>query len=99
MLSNYRDETIDEKYIERKNMVDNKSFIGLAEKDVIELLGEPGYKYTNRENEKIYTYGAGTIYEEWFWGKCYSTKYYQLNILFDENGIAKYASIKDITDL
>lgn len=96
MLSNYRDEIIDEKYIEIKNMVDNESLIGLSKEQIEELLGEKTDKY---KDEDVYYYSAGTIYEEWFWGKCYSTKYYRLYIWFDENGIVKDASIKDITDL
>lgn len=100
MLSNYRSEKIDEKYVERKEIVDNESLIGLSEEQVVALLGEPGYKYTDtRRKLTFYEYGAGTILEQWFWGKCYTTKYYRLTILFDENGIAKIASIEDITDL
>lgn len=100
MLSNYRNETIDEKYIKINEIVNNESLIGLSEDEVVELLGEPGYKFTDdRQGFTFYEYGAGTIFEEWFWGRCYQTKYYRLTILFDKNGIAKIASIKDITDL
>ncbi len=100
MLINYRSETIDEKYIKINEIVNNESLIGLSEEEVVELLGEPGDKFTdNRLGFTFYEYGAGTIFEEWFWGKCYQTKYYRLTILFDKNGIAKRASIKDITDL
>lgn len=41
MLYNYKNETIDNLYIKMKEMVDNKSLIGLSEEEVIELLGEP----------------------------------------------------------
>ena len=100
ILINYRSETIDEKYIKINEIVNNESLIGLSEEEVVELLGEPGDKFTdNRLGFTFYEYGAGTIFEEWFWGKCYQTKYYRLTILFDKNGIAKRASIKDITDL
>ena len=100
VLSNYRNETIDEKYIKLNEIVNNESLIGLSEDEVVELLGKPGYIDTDpRQGFTFYEYGAGTIYEEWFWGKCYKTKYYRLTILFDKNGIAKIASIKDITDL
>lgn len=100
MLSNYRNETIDEKYIKINEIVNNESLIGLPEEKVVELLGEPGRKSTDtRVGFTFYEYDAGTIFEEWFWGKCYQTKYYRLNIVFDENGIAKNASIEDITEL
>ena len=98
MLSNYRDEIIDEKYIERNEMVNNKSLIGLSEEGVIALLGEPANKYTYQlsgKNYIKYNYSAGTIREEWLWGECYSTKYYVLDITFDENGIVKSACIKE----
>lgn len=95
VLGTYKDETIDDLYIERKEMVDNKSLIGLSEEVVVELLGEPRYQYTDRENKKNYTYGAGTIFKEWFWGQCYSTTYYQLEIEFDEIDKVEYAYIKE----
>lgn len=98
MLSNYRNETIDEKYIKINEIVNSESLIGLSEKEVVELLGEPSYKSTDRQ-PYFYEYGAGTIFEEWFWGKCYSTKYYRLTIWFDIKGIVKSAYIEDITDL
>lgn len=95
VLGTYKDETIDNLYIEKKEMVDNKSLIGLSEEVVVELLGEPRYQYTDRENKKNYTYGAGTIFKEWFWGQCYSTTYYQLEIEFDEIDKVEYAYIKE----
>lgn len=78
-------------------MVDNKSLIGLSEEDVIGLLGEPGYKYTDKQHKMNYTYSAGTIRKEWFWGECYSTKYYQLEVMFDEIGKVKHTYIKEST--
>ncbi len=100
MLSNYRNKTIDEKYIKINEIVNNESLIGLPEEEVVELLGKPANKFTDtRQGYTFYEYSAGTIYEEWFWGECYQTKYYRLTILFDKNGIVKVASIKDITDL
>ena len=97
MLYNYKNETIDNLYIEMKEMVDNKSLIGLSEEEVVELLGEPRYKYTDRENKENYTYSAGKIFKEWFWGICYSTKYYQLEMEFDESGKVEYVYIKEST--
>ncbi len=100
VLSNYRNEIIDEKYIKRNEMVDNKSLIGLSEEEVVALLGEPANKDTYQLSGKNYTdynYGAGTIREEWLWGECYSTKYYELDINFDEKGIVKSAYIKECT--
>ena len=97
MLYNYKNETIDNLYIEMKEMVDNKSLIGLSEEEVVELLGEPRYKYTDRENKENYTYSAGKIVKEWFWSRCYSTKYYQLEMDFDERGKVEYVYIKEST--
>ncbi len=97
MLYNYKNETIDNLYIEMKEMVDNKSLIGLSEEEVVELLGEPRYKYTDRENKENYTYSAGKIFKEWFWSRCYSTKYYQLEMDFDERGKVEYVYIKEST--
>lgn len=97
MLYNYKNETIDNLYIEMKEMVDNKSLIGLSKEEVVELLGEPRYKYTDRENKENYTYSAGKIFKEWFWGRCYSTKYYQLEMDFDERGKVEYVYIKEST--
>ena len=97
MLYNYKNETIDELYIDMKEIVDNKSLIGLSEEEVVELLGEPRYKYTDRENKENYTYSAGKIFKEWFWGRCYSTKYYQLEMGFDESGKVEYVYIKEST--
>ena len=101
MLINYRSETMDEKYIKINEIVNNKSLIGLSKEEVVELLGEPSEDSGDiRPNlGSIYEYSAGTIFEEWFWGKCYQTKYYRLNIWFDKNGIVKMVSIEDITDL
>ena len=101
MLINYRSETMDEKYIKINEIVNNKSLIGLSKEEVVELLGEPSRDSGDiRPNlGSIYEYSAGTIFEEWFWGKCYQTKYYRLNIWFDKNGIVKMVSIEDITDL
>ena len=97
MLYNYKNETIDDLYIEMNEMVDNKSLIGLSEEEVVELLGEPRYQYTDRENKENYKYSAGKIFKEWFWGKCYSTKYYELRLDFDESGKVEYAYIKECT--
>ena len=97
MLYNYKNETIDNLYIEMKEMVDNKSLIGLSEEEVIQLLGEPRHKYTDRENKKNYTYSAGKIFKEWFWGICYSTKYYKLEMEFDESGKVEYVYITEST--
>ena len=97
MLNTYKNEIIDNSYIKIKEMIDNKSLIGLSEEAVVELLGEPLYKVTDKEHFKTdYTYGydAGYIRKEWFWGQCYSTTLYQLKIDFDENGIVKNAYIE-----
>ena len=101
MLINYRSETMDEKYIKINEIVNNKSLIGLSKEEVVELLGEPSRDSGDIQPNlgSIYEYSAGTIFEEWFWGNCYQTKYYRLNIWFDNNGIVKMVSIEDVTDL
>ncbi len=101
MLINYKSETMDEKYIKINEIVNNKTLIGLSKEEVVELLGEPSEDSGDIQPNlgSIYEYSAGTIFEEWFWGKCYQTKYYRLNIWFDKNGIVKMVSIEDITDL
>ena len=53
------------------------------------------YYMDSGNNYTIYNYWAGTIREEWLWGECYSTKYYSLDITFDENGIVKSARIRE----
>lgn len=101
MLSNYSDEIMDETYIEMNELVENESLIGLSEDAVVELLGEPEAKSTYKKQEKNYTnyrYSMGKVREEWFWGRCYTTKYYRLNIICNEDGIVESVNIQDITD-
>lgn len=95
IIGGYQKETSDNTYTKIKEISDNKSLIGLSEEEVVKLLGEPRYQYTDKQNKVNYTYGAGTIRKEWYWGECYSTKYYQLEIMFDESGKVKYAYIKE----
>ena len=57
-LQVYDYEIMSDPYIEMNEMVDNKRLIGLSE-EVIELLGEPIYKYIGIDNNQNYTCSAG----------------------------------------
>ena len=91
----YDYEIISDSYIEINEMVDNKKLIGLLEEEVIELLGEPRYRYIGIDNTPNYTYSAGTTSKKHFWSSEYNRKVYDLNIGFDENGKVKYVHIKE----
>ena len=94
MLNNYRDETPDNLYTEMKEIDNNQNLIGLSKEVVVTLLGKPEDETTNRDGKRIYEYFAGTIRKEWFWGKCYSTEYYEFSILFNENDKVEHTYIK-----
>lgn len=83
-----------ELHIKMSEINNNKSLIGLLEEEVVELLGEPRYKYIDRENKKNYTYSAGKTTQKSFWGKDYGQKVYDLLIDFDENDKVEYTYIK-----
>ena len=91
----YDYEIISDSYIEMNEMVDDKRLIGLSEEEVIELLGEPIYKYIGIDNTQNYTYSAGTISKKHFWSSEYNQKVYELNIDFDKNGKVEYVNIKE----
>ena len=94
------EEHYSEGYIRMTELNDNKSLIGLSEKEVIELLGEPRYKdIDNRPQFKCtyYTYGAGVTFKKTILGNTYDRKYYQFEIIFDENDIVKSTYIKEST--
>lgn len=93
----YDYEIISDSYIEMNEMVDNKRLIGLSEEEVIELLGEPRYRYIGKDNTPNYTYSAGTISKKHFWSSEYNRKVYDLNIDFDENGKVEHTYIKECT--
>lgn len=92
------EEHYSEGYIKMTELNDNKSLIGLSEEEVIELLGEPIDK-TNHDQlgfkGTYYTYGAGVTFKRTIFGDTYGRKYYQLKIIFDENGIVKSTYIKE----
>lgn len=82
-------------YIERNEINDNKTLIGLSEEEVIDLLGEPKFKSDER-GVKSYTYSAGmTVKKSIFVGE-YQTRYYDLQINFDENNKVNYTGIMQI---
>ena len=91
----YDYEIISDSYIEMNEMVDDKRLIGLSEEEVIELLGEPIYKYIGIDNTQNYTYSAGTTSKKHFWSREYNRKVYELEIDFDKNGKVKYAYVKE----
>lgn len=91
----YDYEIISDSYIEMNEMVDDKRLIGLSKEEVIELLGEPIYKYIGIDNTQNYTYSAGTISKKHFWSSEYNQKVYELNIDFDKNGKVEYVNIKE----
>ena len=70
-----------------------QSLVGLSEEEIIELLEEPKHEYNTKENIKTYIYYAGNIRKEWYWGKCYTTDYYELNIFFNPNNKVEYTKI------
>lgn len=82
-------------YIERNEINDNKTLIGLSEEEVIDLLGEPKFK-TEVGGFKHYTYNAGmTVKKSIFVGE-YQTRYYDLQITFDENSKVIGTNIQQI---
>lgn len=82
-------------YIERNEINDNKTLIGLSEEEVIDLLGEPKFK-TEVGGFKHYTYNAGrTVKKSIFVGE-YQTRYYDLQITFDENSKVRGTNIQQI---
>ncbi len=96
----YDKECFGELYIKMTEINDNKELIGLSEGEVIELLGEPRYRYTDNRpklESTYYTYGAGTTYKKTFFGNTYGRKYYELEIIFDTNGIVRQTYIEEST--
>ena len=91
-LNNFKTETPDNLYTEMKEKYDSQSFIGLSKEDIVEFLGKPD-EYDREERE--YVYFAGQVFKEWCWGKCYSTKYYQIKVFFDENDKVKSTLIEE----
>ena len=82
-------------YKKMNEINDNKTLIGLSEEEVIELLGEPKFNSDER-GVKSYTYSAGhTVKKNIFVGE-YQTRYYDLNIRFDENNKVKSTGIQQI---
>ncbi len=94
IIGSFKTEKVDDSYIEMKEMDDNGSLIGLSSEEVIEILGEPEYKYDGKKGLKYYQYYAGKIYKESYWGYSYSTDYYDFYIDFDENDKVNNTSMK-----
>ena len=88
-----KNERPNELYKEMQEISDNHILIGLSKEEVIELLGEPESEYNTEENKKIYYYDAGNMRKEWYFGKCYTTDYYEINIYFDTDEKVEHTSI------
>lgn len=96
VFSLWKFEKPNELYIKMQEFNNNQSLVGLSEEEVIEILGEPESEYNTEENEKEYSYYAGSMRKEWYFGKCYTTDHYEINIYFDEDEKVKYTNIKII---
>ena len=96
VFSLWKFEKPNELYIKMQEFNNNQSLVGLTKEEVIEILGEPESEYNTEENEKEYSYYAGSMRKEWYFGKCYTTEHYEINIYFDEDEKVKYTNIKII---
>lgn len=88
-----------ELYIKMNEINDSKILIGLSEKEVIEQLGEPKdimVDESHLKNYTYYTFFAGHTFKKSFFGNIYDKKYYDLEVLFDPDGIVKYTYIHQI---
>lgn len=85
----------DDLYKQMNEINDNKTLIGLSEEEVIELLGEPIIKSDER-GIKSYTYSAGTTVKKNILVGEYQTRYYDLQMRFDENNKVKSTGIQQI---
>lgn len=84
-------------YIKMNEINDNKSLIGLSEKEVIGILGEPWYKDTYDDNTMLYDYSAGKIIDKSLCGDLDGPKYYELRVWFNEEGKVYSTSIRQST--
>ena len=96
VFSLWKFEKPNELYIKMQEFNNNQSLVGLSKEEVIEILGEPESEYNTEENEKEYSYYAGSMRKEWYFGKCYTTEHYEINIYCDEDEKVKYTNIKII---
>ena len=96
VFSLWKFEKPNELYIKMQEFNNNQRLVGLSKEEVIEILGEPESEYNTEENEKEYSYYAGSMRKEWYFGKCYTTEHYEINIYFDEDEKVKYTNIKII---
>ena len=96
VFSLWKFEKPNELYIKMQEFNNNQSLVGLSKEEVIEILGEPESEYNTEENEKEYSYYAGSMRKEWYFGKCYTTEHYEINIYIDEDEKVKYTNIKII---
>lgn len=92
IFGGFRKDTPDNLYIEMKEKNDSQSLIGLSKEEIVELLGKPN-EYDREKSQ--YVYSAGKVFKEWYWGQCYSTKYYQIKVFFDENDKVKSTLLKE----
>lgn len=92
IIGGFKKETPDNLYTEMKEKYDSQRFIGLSKEEIVELLGKPN-EYDKEESQ--YVYFSGKVFKEWYWGKCYSTKYYQIKVFFDENDKVKSTLLEE----
>lgn len=79
----------DKLYTEMKEINESERLIGLSKEQVIELLGKP----RGDEDKDVYYYDAGKVTNYLFFGEM---DFYELRIIFDENDIVEYTSIKEV---
>ena len=79
----------DKLYTEMKEINESERLIGLSKEQVIELLGKP----RGDEEKDVYYYDAGKVTNYLFFGEI---DFYELRIIFDENDIVEYTSIKEV---
>lgn len=84
---NYATARPDDTYVKMQELNEKQSLIGLSKEQILELLGEP---YGNKE-EDTYYYDAGKITDYIAGG---TNEFYNLEIVFDENGKVKSTSIE-----
>lgn len=94
-------EESDSLYREMSEINDNQILVGLSKEKVVELLGEPTYQYTDRENKEECHFRAGKTVKKSFFGNIIGAtsgqKYYELKVFFDENGKVEYTYIQQST--
>lgn len=82
----------DKTYVKMQEIHEEQSFIGLQKEEVTSLLGEPKYKF-NDKDDNYYIYNAGTVTNMLVFGE---TNIYELTVYFDENDKVERTTLKYI---